>query len=196
MCTYCTTTNYRKIYENHNGIIPKDSDGRTYEIHHIDGNHSNNNPKNLKAVTLQEHYDIHYAQGDFGACMLMKLQRMDHSPSEIIELNRNQNLKRIANGTHHFIGDNNPSYIRSKNKTHHFLGSSMNDIMIERGSHISQHPEKCSEREITKIKNKTHNFIIANPSQKIWTCVHCNKSGKGGNSIHSRFHGDNCKQKK
>jgi hypothetical protein len=39
MCIYCTTNNYRKIYENHNGIIPKDSDGRTYEIHHIDGNH-------------------------------------------------------------------------------------------------------------------------------------------------------------
>ena len=91
MTIYCTTTNYRKIYENHIGVIPKEPNGRTYEIHHLDGNHSNNDPLNLKAVTLQEHYDIHYAQGDWGACMLMKLQRMDHSPDEIVELNRNQN---------------------------------------------------------------------------------------------------------
>jgi len=26
---------YRKIYEQHYGPIPVDSDGRTYEIHHI-----------------------------------------------------------------------------------------------------------------------------------------------------------------
>ena len=28
---------YRKIYEAHYGPIPKDSDGKTYEIHHLDG---------------------------------------------------------------------------------------------------------------------------------------------------------------
>jgi len=28
-------TNYRKIYEDHNGPIPVDEDGRTYEIHHL-----------------------------------------------------------------------------------------------------------------------------------------------------------------
>ena len=50
---------HRKIYERYNGSIP---DG--YEIHHIDGNHKNNDPKNLKAVTMQEHYNIHYQQGD------------------------------------------------------------------------------------------------------------------------------------
>jgi hypothetical protein len=33
---------YRKIYEQNYGHIPKDSAGRTYEIHHIDGNHKNN----------------------------------------------------------------------------------------------------------------------------------------------------------
>jgi hypothetical protein len=52
---------FRKIYEDYFGPIPKDSDGRSYDIHHIDGDHSNNHPSNLKAVTIQEHYDIHYA---------------------------------------------------------------------------------------------------------------------------------------
>ena len=76
MCIYCTTTNYRKIYENHIGTIPREATGRTYEIHHIDGNHTNNDPTNLTAVTLQEHNDIHYAQGDYPASMIMKLQRI------------------------------------------------------------------------------------------------------------------------
>jgi hypothetical protein len=55
---------YRKIYEQNFGPIPKEPNGRTYEIHHIDGNHNNNDPTNLSAMTIQEHYDIHYSQGD------------------------------------------------------------------------------------------------------------------------------------
>jgi len=58
---------HRKIYEEHHGIkIPK-----SMEIHHIDGNHSNNEINNLKLVTWQEHYDIHYSQGDWAACLLI-----------------------------------------------------------------------------------------------------------------------------
>ena len=68
MCIYCATDNYRKIYETHYGPIPIDEEGRTFDIHHIDGNHSNNSPQNLKAVTIKEHYDIHYLQEDWSAC--------------------------------------------------------------------------------------------------------------------------------
>ena len=51
--------NYRKIWIEHNGPIPIDENGRSYEIHHIDGNHSNNHIDNLKCVSIQEHYDMH-----------------------------------------------------------------------------------------------------------------------------------------
>ena len=44
MCIYCGTDKYRKIYEQHHGPIPIDESGRTYDIHHIDGNHFNNDP--------------------------------------------------------------------------------------------------------------------------------------------------------
>jgi hypothetical protein len=64
MSTY-SRVNYRKIYEKHFGSIPKEPSGRSYEIHHKDRDHVNNDPSNLIAVTLQEHYDLHYAQGDF-----------------------------------------------------------------------------------------------------------------------------------
>ena len=59
-------TIYRRIYESHFGPIPKG-----YHIHHIDGDHSNNNPENLMCVTAQEHFRIHYEQKDYGACWAM-----------------------------------------------------------------------------------------------------------------------------
>jgi len=65
------TKNYRKIYESYYGPIPKDNEGRTFEIHHIDGNRNNNSIENLKAVSIQEHYDIHYKNGDYGACVMI-----------------------------------------------------------------------------------------------------------------------------
>ena len=64
-------TNYRKIWEKTYGSIPKDLDGRPYEIHHIDGNHKNNNICNLSCLSIKEHYDIHYANNDFGACVMI-----------------------------------------------------------------------------------------------------------------------------
>lgn len=66
MCIYCGTKHHRKIYKEHFGPIPKGMD-----IHHIDGYHSNNDPDNLKAVTIREHYDIHYSQGDYGAAYMV-----------------------------------------------------------------------------------------------------------------------------
>jgi hypothetical protein len=50
---------YRAIYERHHGPIPKDEKGRSYHIHHIDHNHSNNHPDNLLAVHPIEHHNHH-----------------------------------------------------------------------------------------------------------------------------------------
>jgi hypothetical protein len=96
MCIYCGTNKYRKIYEEHYGSIPKEENGRSYEIHHIDNDHNNNDPLNLKCVTLQEHYDIHHNQGDYDACRLMKLQRMNYTVEEIKELNSKAKKGKIS----------------------------------------------------------------------------------------------------
>jgi len=71
-----TITNHRKIWISHNGPIPKDKNGISYDIHHIDGNKANNSIENLKCVTIQEHYDIHLKQGDWLACQAI-LARID-----------------------------------------------------------------------------------------------------------------------
>ena len=54
--------NYRKLWEQTHGPIPKDSNGRTYDIHHIDGNRKNNSIENLIGLSVEDHYKIHLKQ--------------------------------------------------------------------------------------------------------------------------------------
>ena len=98
MCIYCGTQYHRLIYENHVGPIPIDDEGRSYEIHHVDGDHNNNSPDNLQCVSIKEHYDIHFNQGDLKACLIMS-QRMKLSPAE------KSRIAKISNA-----GERNPSF--------------------------------------------------------------------------------------
>ena len=125
--------NYRKIYESHHGPIPKDHDGRTYDIHHIDGNHENNNPQNLKAIPISEHYYIHYSQKDYGACWFILL-RMGKTPKELSEFASFQQQERVKNGTHHFLGGE----IQRKN--------------IANGTHIFLNSDFKRKNELKKLK--------------------------------------------
>jgi len=154
-------TNHRQIYESHHGPIPKDEDGRSYEIHHIDGNQKNNDPKNLVALSLKDHYNVHYKQGDYGACWLLS-KKMKMTVEEVSSLSRKValkqmaegvhpfigiNEKRIKDGTHHFLGDSHPSKVRVKDGTHNFLDSNFQKEMSMRalaeGKHTSQRKKKC-----------------------------------------------------
>jgi hypothetical protein len=164
---------YRKIYEQHYGPIPKDGDGRTYEIHHIDGDDSNNDPNNLVALTIQEHYDIHYAQGDLSACHMIAL-RSGKSPEELSRIQKERvengthnwvgpesNQKRIDEGTHNFLGERNPSHERVKNGTHNLQGNNNpTHHRLKEGTHhfqndewVRKNMEKRSERGTHKGKN-------------------------------------------
>jgi hypothetical protein len=178
MCTYCGTDNYHKIYINHHGPIPKEADGRTYEIHHIDGNHSNNDPENLTAITLQEHYDIHYSRGDFGACLIMSSQRMDKSPEDLSELASKSNAKRISEGNHPFpTRPNGTSLAQDQvaNGTHNWLrradGTSHATDRLEDGTHPFS---KEHNPVYAQLANGSHSSQI-----KI-SCLGCKKvSSKG-----------------
>lgn len=74
-------TCYRKIWREANGPIPKDVDGRSYEIHHINGDHSDDRLENLKCVSILEHFEIHLSQGDYGAAAAVA-KRMKIAPEE------------------------------------------------------------------------------------------------------------------
>lgn len=194
---------YRKIYEQNFGSIPKEPNGRTYEIHHIDGNHNNNDPTNLKAVTIQEHYDIHYSQGDYNACLLIS-KRLGVTPKEISNIARRNAIKQLENGTHPFL---NPEVARKSiiNGRHNFFGGEIqrksNQRRLQDGTH------HLLRENSPQIQNKTHHFFGGDvqrnnnllrlasgthPSQVQWSCEHCGKSGKNKTN-YIRYHGDNCK---
>ena len=173
--TIYSSTDYRKIYEAHYGTIPLDDEGRTYEIHHIDGNHSNNDPNNLVAVTIQEHYDIHYSQKDYRACFLIATQRMNKTPEELSALARKAALKRVEDGTHNWLGGDIQRVTNQKrvnNGTHHFLGGAVQRDRINNGSH--NFLGKCNpvysqlangshfftgpENNTKRLEEGTHNF--------------------------------------
>lgn len=156
-----SNNNYRKIYEQHYGPIPKDDNGRSYEIHHIDGNHYNNDISNLKCVSIQEHYNIHYSQGDYKACLLIS-RAMTISLEEKSKLASLAAKKAIDNGTHHFLGENNPSKRRINDGSHQFLNSDWQKeksrISVERGTHNFIGGRIQHER----LENGSHHFLGEN----------------------------------
>lgn len=102
---------YRDIWINHNSPIPLDENGRTYEIHHLDGNRTNNTISNLICVSITDHYDIHYKQGDFLACAIMS-KRMSLSPEET------KIIHKMAMASRDQYGDKNPMFGRSAIREH------------------------------------------------------------------------------
>jgi hypothetical protein len=144
--------NYRKIFEKHYGAIPKDENGRTYDIHHIDGNRHNNALNNLKAVSIQEHFDIHYLQGDWAACHRISA-RMAADPEVIKELGRRASAERVEAGTHNFLGGK--------------IQSETNKRRIMSGDHQFLDRDGASRRAVERIINNNHHFLgDRNPCHK------------------------------
>lgn len=177
---------YRKIYENHFGAIPVDEFGVTYDIHHIDGNRKNNDPSNLKAVSLEEHYEIHYEQGDYAACALI-LERLMADIQERkklqSELSRQNCLKMVAEGRHPFSGGDiqrKSNAKRISEGTHNFTSELAKNRWTS-----GKHPLDGLIKRRTE--EGTNHFCIRH------TCEHCGKAVDGGN--YRRWHGDKCKSK-
>jgi hypothetical protein len=140
------STVYRKIYEQHFGPIPKDEDGRTYEIHHIDGDDSNNDPNNLVALTIKEHYEVHKSQGDWAACLAMA-HRMKVSPAEKSELARLNRQRQEAS----------PDYInpwRTRND-----GTSVQQDLVSSGKHHFLKRSDGTSFTSDRVVDGTHPFL-------------------------------------
>lgn len=183
---------YRKIYEQHYGPIPYDEHGRTFDIHHIDGNRKNNDPKNLIALSKKDHYDVHYSQEDWAACMLIA-ESLKVSPEEKSLMAKLNHQKRISNGTHPFLGGEvakETSQRRVREKTHNFLGGQIQrDAARQRvsaGTHhwLSGDLQRVSTRR--RLEEGTHSFKLD------WICEHCGKTGKNI-AMYNRWHNNNCK---
>lgn len=186
MCIYCGTHYYRKIYEHHYGAIPRDDSERSYEIHHIDGNHNNNDYKNLVALSLQEHYDVHYSQGDFYAAMKIAA-KLQMTAEEISELAKASAKKQIADGKHPF---KDSSLQRSLCKrqldrgTHPFLNPRLNQDRIDAGTFHLLSGEIQSKAQRKFITEGSH------LSNRLVSCLCCGFTCDYGNY---RKHHSSCK---
>lgn len=184
---------YRNIYIKAYGKIPKDEFGRSYDIHHIDGDHTNDSLENLIAIPIQEHYNIHYANEDWHACFLIAI-RMKMPVEEISKISALAAKKRVENGTHYWLSKEHSKEVSSRineavnNGTYHMLGGKIQkDFQLER-SKKGIHQWNGSSHNFDKLKNGTHS------SQKEFECPHCGTKGKGSTNA-KRWHFDNCKKK-
>ncbi len=208
---------YRKIWIENHGEIPKDEEGRSYEIHHIDGNKNNNDISNLKCVSIQEHYDIHYSQGDLAACHRIAT-KMKMSKDIVSELARQNALKMVKENRHPFQGGDlhrklakegrHNAQIRSAEGKNLFQNPEWkreNALkLVSEGRHSSQTKEECPhcktlfsitgyKRHMNKCEqnpNKTKNKYKT-PEKK--QCPHCLGTYDPGN--YKQHHGDKCKQR-
>lgn len=82
--------NYRKICQEYYGYSDEEMKGM--DVHHIDGNHSNNSPENLMLISPQEHAKIHESEfviwaregGKLGNESLRKrLREVGQTPKEL-----------------------------------------------------------------------------------------------------------------
>jgi hypothetical protein len=173
----------------------------------------------LKCVSIQEHYDIHYAQEDYGAANKI-LSRMLLTPEEIYEKNSKlsslMNKKLVSEGKHWWIGNRNPSHERVRKGIHNFQDPVFIETQRQRKIGSTHNQTEYQKNTVKNYQNnlllkKNHNFqnpiIIAkrknilnqqlksgkHPFKKEWQCPHCDKIGQGrGNA--SRYHFDNCKE--
>ena len=149
-------------------------------------------------MTLQEHYNIHFSQKDYAACVLIG-RKLCIDPKTLTELNRQQNKLRVIDGTHHLLGgeiQKKSSQARARkgilgfqNKENLIKANQMRDKIIQQklseGSWILQDKEFHKKHVREQIEKGLH------CSQKKITCVHCNKIVDSAN--YNRSHGDRCK---
>ena len=186
---------YRNLWIQHNGPIPREPNGRSFEIHHMDSNRDNNDISDLQCLSIQDHYEAHRIKGEWGACIRIAA-KMNVSPEILSELASLNNLKRVANGTNPFSGPK-INMKKFEDGTHPFLRSGFQKEMSDRSNTQRVAAGNHNFQKRADGSSFTKDLVLsgAHTTQQSWTCEHCNRSGKG-EANYFRWHHNNCKQVK
>ena len=196
--------NYRKLWKNVFGEIPKDENGISFEIHHKDGNHENNELSNLMCVSISEHFFIHLSQGDFPAAarilskiktIYQNLETFNLTPSDLAQY-------MVKNKIGVWSVESKNKALETKRKKQ--VGFCYNFDYQSAGGKIGGPVGIKITHNGTGIYSKQHQSIagkiggsksgklnLGKPKPKI-ICPHCGKIG-GGQALMNRWHFDNCK---
>jgi hypothetical protein len=177
-------TNYRWIWECANGPIPKDENGVSYQIHHIDGNRNNNELSNLMCVSIDEHIEIHKKQGEWESVAFLEQMR-----------GRKATGWKHSDETKKKISEKQKEQFQSGERVHPMLGKKRPDL-AERNK--EGHSEEM-KKKLSEIKKKNPTKYWLGKSRKgikvnhpTLTCPHCGKVGKGESAM-KKWHFDNCR---
>lgn len=137
---------YRKIYERYYEC----SLLQGIDIHHIDGDHSNNDPLNLQAVSLEEHYNIHKEQKEYYASYLIG-RRLKIKPEDWEQMAKENGRKSAIQNRDNGVGltvwaKNNPKLaqqMRSENGKKSGKKNFKNNVGLHAASK-EQRSEWCS----------------------------------------------------
>ena len=165
MSKYNTSrANYRKIYEQNFGPIPKDQDGVSFDIHHQDGNRNNNDPSNLIALSRHDHYHVHLSQGDYYAALRIA-QRLSLGHDTQSQLARKANLERVRLGIHQFLGGKIHRMLVSQGRWH-ASGPQCNQRRVENGTHPWLGGEVSRRVTTRRLEDGTHNFLLMTTEER------------------------------
>jgi ribosomal protein S27AE len=177
-------------------------------------------PDNLLKVPAKAHYVIHHLLWKAfpkNYSMVKAFKEMSHRHqkqritikvfdilrNEFSDAQRAKARKRVADGTHPWVGPENNNR-RIDNGTHPFLGGELNRKRVADGTHNFLDGSIARKSNAVRITNGTHNFLDGkitrkqiedgkHPSQIKKTCPHCGKSISSG--MFQRWHGNRCKSK-
>ena len=214
--------NYRRIWVSYHGKIPKDSEGRSFDIHHLDGDCSNNTINNLVAVSALEHYRIHRDKGEYGAAAMIA-RRMKVIPEDLSETVKLQMKELVESGKHNFsvkgfvsVRDKDGNNLRVSKDDPRYLSGELvgvntgyvvvNDSLGNCIRVAKDDPRILSEELVPANKNRKHKIVHTNRGHnkdKSWTqknkesqdktCKYCDFVGRGSHV--SRYHNEKCKHR-
>lgn len=159
---------YRKIWINAYGKPPKDEDGISYEIHHIDGDHTNDVLENLTCIPIAEHFKIHLEQGDIysASCIARRMNLTQDERKHISKLVGEAN-KRRPNPMGSSISREKVSialkgkYVGEKHWAHGTKRPEHSEIMKQKGFGKNKTEEHIKKAQETWIINTKDNPIRA-----------------------------------
>jgi len=156
--------NYRKIWESHYGEIPKDKFDRSFDIHHIDGNRKNNHINNLIALSLEDHWKIHFDKGEYAAANLIAKRLSKEMYSGYERPDHSIRMTGCLNPMFNKKGNNNPNFGKKRPSHSEWLKENGSGLSYKRND---LHIQNLKESRIGKVscKDLKGNILIVSKQE-------------------------------